>query len=289
VKPFDLAGAALAAERPDGIHADIELARDPGGATYVHRQRVGYPFHLGRALASPGDPAGMPTLYLQSCAGGMFDGDDLRLSIEAGEDSAAHVTTGAATIVHGMEREPAAQRLGIEAREGAFLEYLPDPTILFPRARLDNRVRLTVHPGATVIAGDSLLLHDPKGGDGVFEWLRSETRIQDPAGTLLACDRFHIEGAQLARGLAGVAGTSAAQGSLFVVTAAKPAPELVSAMREALLLPGIYAGAALLPNRAGAWARILATDAAALRAAMFNAWSAARRLLTGAMPVQRRK
>jgi hypothetical protein len=60
-------------------------------------------------------------------------------------------------------------------------------------------------------------------------------------------------------------------------------------MRDALLLPGVYAGAALLPNRAGAWARILATDAAALKAAMFNAWSAVRRLLTGSMPVQRRK
>ncbi len=289
MKPFDLGGMALAAERPDGIHADIEFARDPGGATYVRRQRVGYPFHLGRALASPGDPAGMPTLYLQSCAGGLFEGDDLRLRIEAGEGTAAHVTSGASTIVHSMEREPAVQRLEIHAREGAFLEYLPDPTILFPHARLDNRVQIAVHPGATVIAGDSLLLHDPKGGGGVFDRLRCETRIGDPAGRLLACDRFQIEGAQLARGLPGVAGTSAAQGSLFVMTAAKPAAGLVDAMREALHLPGVYAGAALLPNRTGAWARILATDAAALKAAMFNAWSAARQLLTGAMPVQRRK
>jgi len=289
VKPFDLAGAALAAERPDAIHADIEFARDPVGATYVRRQRVGYPFHLGRALTSPGDPAGMPTLYLQSCAGGMFEGDDLRLRIEAGERSSAHVTSGASTIVHSMELEPAVQRLEIHAREGAFLEYLPDPSILFPRARLDNRVRITVHPGSTVIAGDSLLLHDPKGGNGVFDWLRSETRIEEASGRLLVCDRFRIEGSELARGLAGVAGTSAAQGSLFVVTGAKPAADLVAAMREALLLPDVYAGAALLPNRAGAWARILATDAAALKTAMFNAWSATRKLLTGAMPVQRRK
>jgi len=132
-------------------------------------------------------------------------------------------------------------------------------------------------------------LHDPKGGDGIFDWLRSETRIQDPAGKLLACDRFHIDGGQLARGLAGVAGASTGQGSLFVVTGARPATEIVAAMREALLLPGIYAGAALLPNRSGAWARILANDAAALRAAMFQAWSAARNLLTGSPPVQRRK
>jgi urease accessory protein len=231
----------------------------------------------------------MPTLYLQSCAGGMFEGDDLRLRIEAGEGSAAHVTSGASTIVHSMEQEAAVQYLELHARDGSFLEYLPDPNILFPCSRLDNRVKLTAHAGATAIVGDTLLLHDPKGGDGTFDWLRSETRIEAPSGKLLACDRFHIEGAQLARGLAGVAGASAAQGSLFVVTATRPAAELVDALREALALPGIYAGAALLPNRAGAWARILATDAAALKAAMFGAWSAARNLLTGSLPVQRRK
>lgn len=289
MKPFDLAGAAIAAERPHGIHADIEFARESGGATYVRHQRVGYPFHLGRALRSPGDPAGMPTLYLQSCSGGIFEGDDLCLRIKAGEGAAAHVTSAASTIVHGMERNPARQRMEIHAREGAFLEYLPDPTILFPRARLDSRVQMCMHPDATAIVGDSLLLHDPKGGDGVFDWLRSETRIEDPSGKLLACDRFRIDGSQLTRGLAGIAGTSTAQGSLFVVTGAKPAAELVAAMREALLVPGVYAGAALLPNRCGAWARILANDAVALKVAMFNAWSAARNLLTGAMPVQRRK
>ena len=289
MKPFDLAGAALAAERPQEIHADIEFARDSGGTTYVRHQRVGYPFHLGRALRSPGDPAGMPTLYLQSCSGGIFEGEDLRLRIEAGEGAAAHVTSGASTIVHSMERNPARQRMEISAREGAFLEYLPDPTILFPRARLDSGVRMRVHPGSTTIVGDALLLHDPKGGDGVFDWLRSETRIEDPSGKLLACDRFRIDGSQLARGLAGIGGTSTAQGSLFIVTGAKPAAEIVAAMRAALPMPGVYAGAALLPNRSGAWARILAIDAAALKEAMFNAWSAARNLLTGAMPVQRRK
>lgn len=289
MKPFDIAGAALVVERPGDFHADIELARDPAGATYVRRQRVGYPFHLGRSLKSPGDPAGMPTLYLQSCAGGMFEGDDLRLRIEAGEGSSAHVTSGASTIVHSMELKPALQSLEIRAREASFLEYLPDANILFPRSRLDNRTRLILHPGATAIVGDMLLLHDPGNSGGVFDWLRSETRIEDPSGKLLACDRFHIEGAQLARGLAGVAGTSAAQGSLFIIIPARPAPDIVAALREALALPGVYAGAALLPNRAGAWARILAEDATALKAAMFRAWSVARHILTGSMPVRRRK
>jgi urease accessory protein len=287
VKPFDLAGAATPAGA--GLQASIEFARDASGRTFVSRQRVGYPFHLGRALRSPGDPAGMPTLYLQSCAGGMFDGDDLRLRIVAGEQASAHVTTGAATIVHSTDSLPACQVTELEADPGAYLEYLPDPSILFPRARLDSQVRVRLHPQATVIVGDSILLHDPRGGDGVFGWLKSETRIEDPEGRLLVCDRFQVEGGAMAKGLPGVTGVYAAQGSLFVATQAASAAALVDAMRAVLVQSGVHAGAGLLPNRTGAWARILAEDAAGLKAAMFAAWAAARELLTGSPPIQRRK
>lgn len=289
MKPFDLAGAATPAQAGSGIQASIEFARDPAGATYVSRQRVGYPFHLGRALSSPGDPAGMPTLYLQSCAGGMFDGDDLRLRIAAGAEACAHVTTGASTIVHSTDTSAACQVTELDADPGAYLEYLPDPSILFPRARLDSRVRVRLHPQATVIVGDSILLHDPRGGDGVFGWLKSETRIEDPDGRLLVCDRFQVEGDAMARGLPGITGTFAAQGSLFVATQAAPAATLVDAMRAVLTQPGVHAGAGLLPNKTGAWARILANDAAGLKAAMFAAWAAARGVLTGSPPIQRRK
>jgi urease accessory protein len=289
VNPLDADPAALAPQRPQMAQAELEFACDPNGATYVHRQRVGYPFHVGRSLKMPGDPAGMPTVYLQSCSGGIFEGDDLRLRIVAGEAAAAHVASAAATVVHSMESASAAQRVELHARENSFLEYLPDPVILFPRAKLATGVRVRVHPGATVILGDAVLLHDPQGDDERFNWLQSETLIEDEAGRLLVRDRFRIEGVQLARGLPGITGPWNTQGSLFVVTAARPVPELVAAMRAAPIPAGAYAGVTILPNQSGAWTRILAIDAAALRAALFSAWAAARQILTGAVPLPRRK
>jgi urease accessory protein len=289
VNPLDADPAALAPPRPQTAQAELEFARDADGATYVHRQRVGYPFHVGRSLKMPGDPPGMPTVYLQSCSGGIFEGDDLRLRVAAGEGTAAHVATAASTVVHSMESQAASQQVELHAQAGSFLEYLPDPVILFPRAKLTSGVRVSVHPAATVILGDSVLLHDPKGGGDRFDWLQSETVIEDAAGKLLARDRLRIEGVQLARGLAGITGSWKAQGSLFVVTSAKPPAELVAAMRAALASAGVYAGATILPNQSGAWARILATDAAALKAALFSAWTAIRQTLTGAAPMPRRK
>jgi urease accessory protein len=289
VNPLDADPAALAPPRPHTAQAELEFARDANGATYVHRQRVGYPFHVGRSLKMHGDPAGMPTVYLQSCSGGIFEGDELRLQITAGEAAAAHVATAAATVVHSMESGSATQWVELHAHKNAFLEYLPDPVILFPRAKLKTGVRVRVHPGATVILGEAVLLHDPKGGDDRFDWLQSETLIEDDCGKLLVRDRFRIEGARSGRGLPGIAGTWKTQGSLFVVTAAKPAAELVAAMRSVPVPAGAYAGVTILPNQSGAWTRILATDAAALKAALFCAWAAARQILTGAAPMPRRK
>ncbi|MBC8007911.1 MAG: urease accessory protein UreD [Prolixibacteraceae bacterium] len=286
---LDAGPAALAPSQTQAAHAQLEFARDANGATYLHRQRVGYPYHVGRSLKMTGDPTGMPTVYLQSCSGGIFEGDSLRLRIAAGEGAAAHVATAASTVVHSMTSQAASQQVELHAQSGSFLEYLPDPVILFPCARLACGVRVSVHPAATVIFGDAVLLHDPKGGNGRFDWLHSDTVIEDEAGKLLARDRFRIEGAQLARGLAGISGIWKAQGSLFVVTAAKPPAELVAAMRAALVSAGVYAGATILPNQSGAWARILATDAAALKAALFSAWAVVRQTLTGAAPIPRRK
>ncbi|HVY05548.1 MAG TPA: urease accessory protein UreD, partial [Burkholderiales bacterium] len=133
----------------------------------------------------------------------------------------------------------------------------------------------------------AVLLHDPKGGEARFDWLHSDTLIEDARGRLLARDRFQVTGAQLARGLPGVTGNWKAQAGFYVV--AERAERLLPAMREALSGTGVYGGVSLLPNQSGAWARMLAVDAAALKSALFAAWSAARETLTGSAPMPRRK
>ncbi|MEO8008850.1 MAG: urease accessory protein UreD, partial [Betaproteobacteria bacterium] len=228
--------------------------------------------------------------YLQSCSGGIFEGDDLRLRIAAGEGAAAHVATAASTVVHSMGSQAASQQVELHAREGSFLEYFPDPTILFPRSRLANKVRVRLHADATVILGDALLLHDPRGNGDLFTSLYSETRIEDESGKLLVCDRFRIEGQDLGRSRAGINGNFVAQGTLFAAAPAGSATQLMAAMRDALAgIPDIYAGASLLPSSAGAWMRLLARDAVGLRAGLHAAWAAIRRQLTGNLPMPRRK
>ena len=282
MKPDDLVDATPA-------QFELSFERSPTGATVLRRQHVAYPYHVGRVLYVPGDPAGFATVYVQSCSGGLFQGERLRLAVTAEAGTQVHLTTAASTIVHAMPAGAAVQKLAIVAREGALVEYLPDPLILFPTARLHTTLTIRAAASATVIAGESFLLHDPDGGAETFEGLSSETRIEDSEGQLLALDRFSVDGRSIVAGQAGVNGAFGLQGTLMLVHRADPAGAL-EALRAALPeLPDVFAGASLLPGDGGAWVRVLARDAIALRAVMREAWIAARRLATGSAPGLRRK
>ena len=158
-----------AARANEGPQAALRFARAPDGQSYISRQRVGYPFHITRPFYFDEAPAGALTLYLQSVSGGIYQGEDLRMTCSAEACSAAHVTTQAATIVHRMPAAPARQTVALEAADGALLEYLPDPLIMFPGARLTSVLEIEAAEGATVVACESFAHHDPGGEDRRFE------------------------------------------------------------------------------------------------------------------------
>jgi urease accessory protein len=270
--------------------ANLVFSRDSEGASFVSWQYTTYPYHICRAHRFPGDPDGMVTLYLQSCAGGIFQHDRLHESIDVQAATQAHVTTQASTIVHGMEAGAAELHVRLIAGAGAFLEFLPDPFILFPRARLKTRLEIHADEEATVITCEAFLMHDPAGGAKVFDWLIQDTTVEMPGGHLVSLDRSRVTGDAMVAGIPGITGAYRAHGSLFVLHRGRPASVLVDALRGALFgIVGIYAGASTLPNEAGAWVRLLAKDGVALRATLHSAWSAVRQLLTGIPPQIRRK
>jgi urease accessory protein len=281
---------ALAAGVESRGRAELTFARDAGGRTYIRRQFVSYPYHVCRPLAFDGDPPGMATVYLQSCAGGIYRHDRLRERIVAEEGASAHVTTQAATIVHGMDRGTARQAVRIEAAAGSLLEVMPDAFILFPRARFASTVHVRAHETATVVLADSFSCHDPAGRGTMFDWFRGEVVVEDLQERILARDRFRVSGADIAERCPGLTGAFATQGTLFVIHRQVRAADLVDALRAATAGIGqVYAGASELPNGCGAWLRILAADAVGLRAAMIASWQSVRLLLTGRLPAPRRK
>ena len=269
--------------------AALRFARAPDGQSYIARQRVGYPFHITRPFYLDDVPAGALTLYLQSVSGGIYQGEDLRMTCVAGPGSAAHVTTQAATIVHRMPAAPARQTVALDAAGDAVLEYLPDPLIMFPGARLTSVLEITTAADATVIACESFAHHDPGGEDRRFDRFEAEMRIRDEDGRLLALERSAVAGERLAAG-EGQLARWPAQGSLVVVHRGPEREGILTALRSALTpTEAFYGGASVLPNACGVGARLLARDGATLRAGLEAAWRAVRVALYGAPPARRRK
>jgi len=286
----DVALLAAAAGPPHRAHVELSFKADADGHTYLARQRVRYPFHVGRSLHAPGDPEGMPTYYVQCCSGGLFDGDRLSWRIVAERDARVHLTSSASTIVHEARSGCAEQAVIIDAAPGSYVEYLPDPTILLPGARLTSRVRVRAHPGASVLVWDAVVPHDHTGEGVTFGWVDAQLRIEDPDGRLRARDRYRLEGAVLSRQVPGVTGSHACQAGFAVVTLAAPLAQLLDALRTELAThSSAYVAASLLPNAAGLWVRLLAADAHALRGTLFAAWSTVRTALLGSPPSPRRK
>ena len=285
-----MALSVIQAARPnEGPQAALRFARAPDGQSYIARQRVGYPFHITRPFHFDEAPEGALTLYLQSVSGGIYQGEDLRMICSADAGSAAHVTTQAATIVHRMPAAPARQAVALKAADGALLEYLPDPLIMFPGARLTSVLEIEASADATVIASESFAHHDPGGEDRRFDRFAAEMRLRDESGRLLALERYAVAGDRLAAGASQIARWPA-QGN-FVVAHRGPARDAILAALRSALRPTdeFYGGASALPNEAGIGARLLATDGAALRRGLAAAWCAVRLALYGAPPARRRK
>lgn len=268
---------------------ELGFAVGPDGATRLSRQFASYPFHLCRPFRLAADPPEMATLYVQSCSGGIYEGDRLSIRIETQPNAKLHVTTQAATIVRSMRGAGARQETVLEARAGSLVEYLPDPLILFPRARLETSVRVRADRGARVLTGEAFLLHDPLGLGRPFAHVASSLQVEErESGRLLLRDRLAVRGEDWTARLPGVAEDAAGTATLAILS--PDAQGLVTRLRSAIdAVTGLWSGASPLPRGMGAVCRFLAPDGRALRAGLDAVWRATRLHWTGTEPRTRRK
>ncbi|HUC61446.1 MAG TPA: urease accessory protein UreD [Alphaproteobacteria bacterium] len=206
-----------------------------------------------------GDPQ---TAVLLTTSGGITGGDRLEIAIGAEAGAEALATTQAAEKIYRSLGADATIELRLEAEAGATLEWLPQETILFDRARLVRRTAVVVAAGARLLALEMLVF----GREAHGERLRSG-RLLDSwrvkyDGRLVWADGLKLEG-DLAFMLDRRAGFDGARALATLVYLAPDAPGRLELARE------LVEGAA---SRAGASvvgpvliARFLGRDALALR------------------------
>jgi urease accessory protein len=269
---------------------ELALARR-GGTTRVVHQHQRAPLHVYRPIHLDPHLPEMAFIFVQQFGDGFVDGDRCRIEVDCGPDAAVHITTQAATNLYRSERNFATQLVDLHAGRGAVLEYLPDPVVPFRGSRFFQRTSVTADPDSTVILGELLLPgRVARGESHAYALYRAETEAHRPDGTLLCADVLRLRPAEGEgpRSLA-LLGGSDVVATLYVLTRRTPAAELVELIREALAGGDVLAGVSELPNSCGASARLLGPTSKAVRAALTNAWNAARQELLGAPAPDLRK
>jgi urease accessory protein len=256
-----------------------------GGRTELLRQHVAYPFHITRPFYLDAARPDLATLYLQSAAGGVYGGDELRFAAQFGRDSATCITTQSATIVHDSRGCLARQRVQLDLADGAMAVFAPDPLVLFPGAMLESSTEITLGAGASALLQDGFGCHTPAGSAGRFERIALNTTVRDAQGRILVADRGGLDGAMMQLA-ASPLGRWWACGTTFLLGARRFDPRPLQAALDAR---GCYAGVGFLPNDAGLFLRLLAGDGGTLargqQIAFYHGFSA----LIGHPPAIRRK
>ncbi|MFG1403872.1 urease accessory protein UreD [Xanthobacter sediminis] len=206
---------------------------------------------------------------LVNTAGGVACGDLFRISAAAGAGAHLTLTTPAAEKVYRSDGPLAEIAVRLSAAAGARLEWLPQETILFDRARLCRRYVVDLDPAATFLSFEGLVLGRLAHGDAMGEGhLQDHWRVRR-GGRLAYADALRLSGplgALLAR--PAVAAGHRALGTLLYM-----APDAEGRLEEArALLDGARLEGASSECGASAWngllaVRWLAPDSATLRRA----------------------
>jgi len=244
-------------QRADGAF-ELGFGASPRGTVLRHLFQQA-PLRILFPDPEPGEP---PVAALLNCAGGLAGGDALRQAVRLEAGAAATLCTAAAEKIYrslGPEsRIETSLSLGVDA----WLEWLPQETILFDGARMARRMRVDLAEGARLLAAETLVFGRAARGETMTKGMVFDGwRLHGPGGLCWA-DALEL-GADIGDRLAapfGFGGAEALATLLLVAPEAEARRDLLRA------LPEIAPGGATIPRPGLLLARWLGRATAVRRA-----------------------
>jgi urease accessory protein len=136
----------------------------------------------------------VPEAVLLNTAGGLTGGDRIGIGVTLDASCAATVTSAAAEKIYRSREGDTEIRVRLDAGDNACLTWLPQPTILFDRARLDRRTDVALSGSATFLAVETLIFGRAAMGEDVrCGAVRDAWRLRRD-GRLVFADTFLADG-----------------------------------------------------------------------------------------------
>jgi urease accessory protein len=128
--------------------------RSAGGATRLALLEQRTPLRVFFPRVPAGD---VVEAVLINTGGGVVGGDRLEVALEAGPDTRVRATTQAAEKIYRSAGRSCALEVSLAAGRGAWLEWLPQETILFDGCRIVRQLVLDLAPGGRALAGEMMV------------------------------------------------------------------------------------------------------------------------------------
>jgi urease accessory protein len=243
---------------------DLSFVRR-GGRTVIDRRLFAWPFVLTRSFHVDRDRPDRLTVIVQTGSGAVHGEDNLAQRLTLGHGTAVCLASQGATSVHrAAPATRARESVKLHVENGASLEYLPEPRILFPDAALSQTVELDCATDAYALIFDAFTMHDPMGMGRYFRELESTFCLRRSGSEPLL-----IERTRLYRPEPSIFRGYGAFGSAFMVL--PPGHDLAD-LQEKLTsalegIRGLYGAASASPAQAGLGIRVAALELRYIRQA----------------------
>ncbi|MGJ5180385.1 urease accessory protein UreD [Bradyrhizobium oligotrophicum] len=252
----------MSASAPEPPRLDLSFVRR-GDRTVIDRRLFAWPFVLTRSFHTDAGRPDCLSVILQTGSGAVHGEDRLTQRFTLGEGAAVVVTTQGATSVYRAEPGTrAVEHVALSVAAGAWLDYRPEPRILFPDAALRQVLELECATDASVLVTDAFTTHDPAGQGRLFRELDATVIVRRPGAEPLLIDRMHVERPDAAL----FKGYRAFGSAVLVLPLAHDFADISQRLTSTIVrIDGLYAAASLLPDDAGVGLRLAASELRQLR------------------------
>lgn len=226
----------------------------------------------------------MACLMIIHSSGSVLQGDRFDVRIDVGSGARAHVTTQAATKVHQMDANYAAQLQEVTVASGGYLEYLPGLTIPHRNARYVSDTRVTIPADATMLLSETVMPGRKYHAEGeLFEYdvFASTVRAQRPDGRPLFTEKLLVEPPRRTVRATGVMGGFDVFGTVYAMTSPEIADRVMARTPPSYEPDAVVSGATRLPNGAGVVLRVLGAESGPVRERMRAFWDVVRQETLG--------
>ncbi len=243
----------------DGF-AYIEVASDKNSRTFIKNLKTKSPILVQKALYSDPSNPNKAHIYLMSSAGGMLQGDTLKIDITARKNTETYVTTQAATKIYKSENQNCCQHVKILVQKDSFLEYLPKQIIPHKHAKFFQDVNIRIDTSSTLIYSEIISAGRIAYGEKFdFNSVRLRFNCTDQNGGILFSESSNLEPQNNKTKFNSLFGNQNLYSVIYIVSQKIDSEKLCLQIYEFFKTNSLI-GCSQLPNNSGVVIRILSNS-----------------------------